>query len=154
MTAGDGLNEGDFPITQRNKLKRMPERGVYDRETVFKILDDTFICHLGYTFEGRQYVMPQAFALDKQKQKLYFHGSITNRMLKTMKVSRTCKSKLIPCEQRFRCSTCRSCRGVCILHRQKASQHCKDLGSLTSALCAVLSEHNSPAMMPLTIQLA
>ena len=97
MTAADGLKEGDFPVMHRNKLKRMPERGLYDRETVFKILDETFICHLGYTFEGRQYVMPQAFALDKQKQKLYFHGSITNRMLKTMKVSRTRKSRLIRC---------------------------------------------------------
>ena len=59
---------------------------MYDRATVYSILDATFCCHVGYTYEGQQYVMPQAFALDKQNQKLYFHGSITNRMLKTMKV--------------------------------------------------------------------
>ena len=76
-----------FPVTQRTKLKRLAKRAVYDRATVYSILDDTFVCHVGYTFEGQQFVMPQAFALDKQNEKLYFHGSITSRMLKTMKVS-------------------------------------------------------------------
>ncbi len=69
----------DYPVTQRNKVKRLPKRGHYDRETVYSILDDGFLCHVGFTIEGQPYVIPTSYGRDGDK--VYFHGSSKSRML-------------------------------------------------------------------------
>jgi len=71
-----------FPQTDRTTLKRLPKRGHYERETVYGILDEGFICHVGFTVEGRPVVIPTGYA--RVGAKLYIHGSQASRMLRTL----------------------------------------------------------------------
>ena len=71
-----------FPQTDRTKLKRLPKRGHFDRETVNAILDEGFICHVGFTVEGQPFVIPTGYA--RAGDKLYIHGSQASRMLRTL----------------------------------------------------------------------
>lgn len=72
----------DFPKTDRTTLKRLPKRGVYERELVYQILDDAFICHVGFSVEGQPFVIPTGFG--RVDDHLYIHGSQISRMLRTV----------------------------------------------------------------------
>ncbi|HSL55600.1 MAG TPA: pyridoxamine 5'-phosphate oxidase family protein, partial [Pyrinomonadaceae bacterium] len=71
-----------FTQTERTKLKRLPKRGHFDRETVYGILDEGFICHVGFAPEGQPFVIPTGYARDGDT--LYIHGSAASRMLRTL----------------------------------------------------------------------
>ena len=71
-----------FPQTDRTKLKRLPKRGHFDRETVYGILDEGFICHVGFAPNGQPVVIPTGYA--RVDDTLYIHGSQASRMLKTL----------------------------------------------------------------------
>jgi uncharacterized protein len=66
--------------TVRTRVVREPERGVYDRETVNRILDEGFICHVGFVLEGQPFVIPTSYGRDGDV--LYIHGSAASRMLR------------------------------------------------------------------------
>lgn len=72
----------DFPQTQRTTLKRLPKRGVYDRELVYRILDEGFICHVSFAVDGQPFVIPTGYA--RVGDQLYIHGSQASRMLRTL----------------------------------------------------------------------
>ncbi len=72
----------DFPQTQRNTVKRLPKRGVYDRELVYQILDEGFICHVSFSVDGQPFVIPTGYA--RVGDQLYIHGSQMSRMLRTL----------------------------------------------------------------------
>lgn len=72
-----------FQKTERTTLKRLPARGVYDRELVYQILDEGFICHAGFAVAGRPFVIPTGYA--RANDKLYIHGSQASRLLRTLK---------------------------------------------------------------------
>ena len=63
-------------------MRRLPKRGAFDRETVNSILDEAFICHIGFTVDGQPYVIPTAFG--RVDDVLYIHGSSASRMLRTL----------------------------------------------------------------------
>jgi uncharacterized protein len=71
-----------FTPTDRTRVRRLPDRGKYDRETVFSILDEGFICHVGFVVDGQPYVIPTGYA--RAGDKLYIHGSAASRMLRTL----------------------------------------------------------------------
>ena len=71
-----------FIQTDRTKLKRLPKRGHFDRETVYAILDEGFICHVGFASEGQPVVIPTGYA--RVDDQLYIHGSQASRMLRTL----------------------------------------------------------------------
>ena len=71
-----------FPQTDRTKLKRLPKRGHFDRETVYSILDEGFICHIGFVANGQPFVIPTGYA--RVEDKLYVHGSQASRMLRSL----------------------------------------------------------------------
>lgn len=71
-----------FPQTDRTKLKRLPKRGHFDRETVNAILDEGFICHVGFVVDGQPFVVPTGYA--RVDDKLYIHGSQASRMLRSL----------------------------------------------------------------------
>ena len=71
-----------FPQTDRTKLKRLPKRGHFDRETVYAILDEGFICHVGFAVDGKPFVIPTGYA--RVDDKLYIHGSQASRMLRSL----------------------------------------------------------------------
>src|SRR6185312_8097123 len=69
--------------TSRTRLIRKPDRGSHDRDTVYAILDEGLICHLGFAVGGQPYVLPTTHA--RIEDRLYVHGSVASRMLKTLK---------------------------------------------------------------------
>jgi len=72
----------EFPQTERTTLKRLPKRGVYDRQLVYGILDEGFICHVGFAVEGQSFVIPTGYA--RVDEQLFIHGSQVSRMLRTL----------------------------------------------------------------------
>jgi uncharacterized protein len=72
----------DFSPTERTQVKRLPKRGKYDSETVYKILDEAFVCHVGFVADGQPYVIPTNFG--RVGDTLYLHGSAASRMLRTV----------------------------------------------------------------------
>jgi nitroimidazol reductase NimA-like FMN-containing flavoprotein (pyridoxamine 5'-phosphate oxidase superfamily) len=62
---------------------REAERGVYDRETVYRILDEGFLCHAGFVVDGQPFVIPTSYG--RKDASLYIHGSAASRMLRQMK---------------------------------------------------------------------
>lgn len=71
-----------FEPTARIKVKRLPARGAYDRETIYSILDAGFICHVGFVVEGQPYVIPTGYA--RIGDQIYIHGSSASRMLRNL----------------------------------------------------------------------
>jgi nitroimidazol reductase NimA-like FMN-containing flavoprotein (pyridoxamine 5'-phosphate oxidase superfamily) len=71
-----------FTPTQRTTIKRLPKRGKYDYETVYQILDEGLVCHVGFVVDGQPYVIPTAYG--RVEDKLYIHGSPASRMLRTL----------------------------------------------------------------------
>lgn len=71
-----------FPPTERTRVVREAHRGVYDRETIYKILDEGFVCHVGFAVDGQPYVIPTLFA--RAGDAIYFHGSAASRMLRNV----------------------------------------------------------------------
>jgi len=73
----------DTPMpTARTRVVREAHRGVYDRETVYGILDEGFICHVGFVVEGQPFVIPTSYG--RKDANLYIHGSAASRMLRRM----------------------------------------------------------------------
>ncbi len=68
-----------FAKTARNRVKRMPERAAYDEETIFKILDEALICHVGIALDEQPYVIPTIHA--RRGNALLLHGATTSRLL-------------------------------------------------------------------------
>ncbi|HEY7786007.1 MAG TPA: pyridoxamine 5'-phosphate oxidase family protein [Pyrinomonadaceae bacterium] len=73
----------NFTQTERTTLKRLPKRGLYDREEVYKILDEGFICHVGFILNNQPFVIPTGYA--RKDDRLFIHGSQASRMLRTLK---------------------------------------------------------------------
>lgn len=71
-----------IPPSERTRVVREPQRGVYDRESIYKILDEGFVCHVGFSVDGQPYVIPTLFA--RVGDALYFHGSAASRMLRSL----------------------------------------------------------------------
>ena len=71
-----------FEPTARTTLKRLPKRGEYDHAAVHRILDEAFICHVGFVSDGKPVVIPTAYA--RIDNDLYIHGSAASRMLRTL----------------------------------------------------------------------
>ena len=70
------------PPTERTKVRRLSERGRYDRDTVNAILDEGLVCHMGFAVDGRPWVIPTTYA--RVDDRVYMHGAPANFALKTM----------------------------------------------------------------------
>jgi nitroimidazol reductase NimA-like FMN-containing flavoprotein (pyridoxamine 5'-phosphate oxidase superfamily) len=71
-----------FIPTERTGLKRLPQRGVYERDTIYNILDEAFVCHAGFIVNGEPVVLPMAYG--RVGNALYLHGSAAGRMLRAL----------------------------------------------------------------------
>jgi nitroimidazol reductase NimA-like FMN-containing flavoprotein (pyridoxamine 5'-phosphate oxidase superfamily) len=69
--------------TARTRVVREPDRAVYDREAVYRILDEGFLCHVGFSVDGQPFVIPTSYG--RKDASLYIHGSAASRMLRQMK---------------------------------------------------------------------
>lgn len=68
--------------TARTTLRRLPQRGAFDRESINQILDEGFICHVGFAVEGQPFVIPTGYA--RVGDRLLIHGSQASRMLRAL----------------------------------------------------------------------
>ncbi|HLN04283.1 MAG TPA: pyridoxamine 5'-phosphate oxidase family protein [Bryobacteraceae bacterium] len=68
--------------TPRTQVKRLAKRGVYDKMQVHAILDEGFLCHVGFAVDGQPYVIPTGYA--RVGEDIYIHGSAASRMLRTL----------------------------------------------------------------------
>jgi len=86
MTSLDTATQSNsLAITQRNQIKRLPQRGNYDRPLIHQILDEGLVCHVGFVVEAQPFVIPTAYG--RVGDCLYIHGSPASRMLRTLKES-------------------------------------------------------------------
>lgn len=69
-----------FAKTAQNKVRRMPERGHYDRETIYPIIDEALICHVGFVADDQPFVIPTIHA--RHEDIIYLHGAKASRLLK------------------------------------------------------------------------
>src|SRR6202008_480329 len=76
------MPESQMP-TARTRVVREPERGVYDRETIYGLLDEAFICHVGFCVDGQPFVIPTSYG--RKDANLYIHGSAASRMLRQLR---------------------------------------------------------------------
>ena len=70
----------DFSKNNKNTIKRLPKRGHYDRETIYRILDEALICHVGFVQDRQPYVIPINFA--RVDDTIVLHGAKASRLLK------------------------------------------------------------------------
>ena len=63
-------------------MRRKPDRGSFDRELIYKILDEAFVCHLGFVVDGQPFVVPTNYV--RVGEKLFLHGSTASRLMKTL----------------------------------------------------------------------
>ncbi len=73
---------GNFVPTERTQVHRLPKRGVYSREEVYRILDEGLVCHVGFIVEGKPVVIPTGYG--RRGDTLYIHGSAASRMLQAI----------------------------------------------------------------------
>jgi nitroimidazol reductase NimA-like FMN-containing flavoprotein (pyridoxamine 5'-phosphate oxidase superfamily) len=71
-----------YPVDRVNRVKRRPDRGVYDHATVHRLLDAAALCHVAYVVDGRPFCTPTLFW--REGTTLYWHGSSASRMLRNL----------------------------------------------------------------------
>jgi nitroimidazol reductase NimA-like FMN-containing flavoprotein (pyridoxamine 5'-phosphate oxidase superfamily) len=70
-----------YTPTNRTQVRRLPKRATYDKEQVHAILDEGYVCHVGFVNEGQPFVIPTGYA--RSGDQLYIHGSAASRMLRS-----------------------------------------------------------------------
>jgi nitroimidazol reductase NimA-like FMN-containing flavoprotein (pyridoxamine 5'-phosphate oxidase superfamily) len=71
-----------FSPTDRTTLKRLAKRGDFERDAIFAILDEAFICHVGFIVDGKPVVIPTSYV--RVADDVYIHGSAASRMLRSL----------------------------------------------------------------------
>src|SRR6266850_4781806 len=71
-----------FIPTDRTKVRRKPDRANYDRETIYQILDEAFVCQVGFVVDALPFVVPTNYV--RVGDKLFLHGSPASRLMKTL----------------------------------------------------------------------
>src|ERR1700733_433224 len=69
-----------YSPTERTQVHRRSQRGVYDKEQVHAILDEGYVCHVGFVMDGQPFVIPTAYA--RSGEEIYIHGSPASRMMR------------------------------------------------------------------------
>jgi uncharacterized protein len=72
----------NIAITPKTQVRRMPDRGVFDRQAIYHILDEGLVCHAGFQMDGQPFVIPTGYARDGDR--LLLHGSSASRMMRTL----------------------------------------------------------------------
>jgi nitroimidazol reductase NimA-like FMN-containing flavoprotein (pyridoxamine 5'-phosphate oxidase superfamily) len=82
MSDAKSAKPTDFPRTERTRVTRKPDRGSYDRELVYSILDQAFVCAVGFVVDGLPFVVPTNYV--RVGDKLFLHGSTASRLMRTL----------------------------------------------------------------------
>ena len=74
--------------TDRTKVRRLPERGTYDRDVIDAVIDEAYLAHVGFVVDGTPRVLPMTYGRDGDD--LYLHGAVGNAMLRTLGDGEVC----------------------------------------------------------------
>jgi len=72
----------NFTPTEKTQVRRKPDRGSYDRELIYRILDEAFVCQVAFIANGLPFVVPTNYV--RVGDKLFLHGSTASRLIKTL----------------------------------------------------------------------
>lgn len=72
----------DYPTPDHNRVRRVPKRAHYDRETVYSVLDDGYVAHVGFSIDGRPFVIPMLYG--REGDTLFLHSSTKGRFYKDL----------------------------------------------------------------------
>jgi uncharacterized protein len=78
------MSATSFPISENSKMKRSPQRGSYEHQTVYEILDAGFVCHVGFVDVKQPVVIPMSYG--RRDNYLYLHGASTSRIMNLLAV--------------------------------------------------------------------
>lgn len=76
------MNDSVLAPSPRRQVKRHKERGLYQREAIYRILDEGLVCHVGIVAESQPLVLPMAYARDGDR--LLLHGAAVSRLMTTL----------------------------------------------------------------------
>jgi len=71
-----------YKINKNNRVTRIPDRGYYDKATVYEILDGAFVGHVGFVIDGQPFVIPMAFG--RKEDHIYLHGATSSRLMRQL----------------------------------------------------------------------
>lgn len=140
----------DFAVTELNKLHRRPQRGHYDRKTIYAILDAAIVCHVGFVQDGQPFVIPTSYA--RAGDTLLLHGAPASRLLRhiaagqSVSISVAILDGLVLAKSAFHHSV--NYRSVVIFGRGRLLE---DDAEKLAAL-AILTEHIAPGRWATTRQ--
>jgi uncharacterized protein len=72
----------NLQVTQRSKVRRLPQRSSQERELIYNILDEALVAHVGFIVDNQPFVIPMAYG--RKGDRIYIHGSSVSRLLKTL----------------------------------------------------------------------
>lgn len=72
----------ELSATKRSQIRRLPQRGQYETQTIYQILDEGLVCHVGFAVDNQPFVIPTAYG--RVGDQLYIHGSPASRMLRSL----------------------------------------------------------------------
>ena len=79
------INTEQLTATPRSQIRRLPQRGQYESEVIYQILDEGLVCHVGFAVDDQPFVIPTAYG--RVGDRLYIHGSPASRMLRSLQNS-------------------------------------------------------------------
>src|SRR3984893_15421378 len=82
MSDAKAADTTNFTPTERTKVKRKPDRGSYDRDLIYGILDQAFVCTVGFVVDGLPFVVPTNYV--RVGDKLFLLGSTASRLMRTL----------------------------------------------------------------------
>ncbi len=68
--------------TQRATIKRVSSLAVYDKATIYRILDEALICHVGFVDDDQPFVIPTIHV--RIGDRVCLHGSVESRMMRRL----------------------------------------------------------------------
>lgn len=71
-----------FPITEKTEITRLPKRGVYDKETIYNILDEALVCTVAFVKDNQPFQIPTGFC--RIGNTLYIHGSVGSSYMREL----------------------------------------------------------------------
>lgn len=84
----NNITGGSYPVSERNRVKRLNKRASYDRAKVHGVLDAAPMCHVGYVIDGEPFVTPTIHW--RVGERVYWHGSAASRFLREAVGARVC----------------------------------------------------------------
>lgn len=83
ITSAPAGHNGNSSESARTRVKRIPERGSYEREALDAVLDEGLVCHIGFNDAAGPVVIPTLYCRDGDR--ILIHGSSASRMVRVMR---------------------------------------------------------------------